>query len=126
MKVVIDMNLSPTWVPLFKAEGHDAKHWIEIGSPAEKDRVIFRWAQDHGYVVFTHDLDFGSILASTQASAPSVIQIRTQDPTPARCSTLIFTVITNFTRELEQGALITIDEKKSRLTLLPLNAKVDE
>jgi len=32
--------------------------------------------------VFTHDLDFGDILAATGAEAPSVIQVRTEDTTP--------------------------------------------
>jgi predicted nuclease of predicted toxin-antitoxin system len=27
------------------------------------------WALTNGYIVFTHDLDFGAILAATQANA---------------------------------------------------------
>ena len=42
------------------------------------------WAGEHGSVVFTHDLDFGSLLALTQAVGPSVIQVRTQDVTDVR------------------------------------------
>jgi predicted nuclease of predicted toxin-antitoxin system len=33
------------------------------------------WARANRYIVFTHDLDFGSLLAATGAETPSVIQI---------------------------------------------------
>jgi len=33
------------------------------------------YAQDHGYVVFTHDLDFGTLLALTRARGPSVVLV---------------------------------------------------
>lgn len=36
------------------------------------------WALTNDYIVFTHDLDFGTLLAITQADAPSVIQVRSQ------------------------------------------------
>jgi predicted nuclease of predicted toxin-antitoxin system len=35
------------------------------------------YAAVNGYTVFTHDLDFGAMLAKTGAKKPSVIQIRT-------------------------------------------------
>lgn len=41
------------------------------------DEEIMRWARENGYVVFTHDLNFGVILAATRAQSPSVIQVRT-------------------------------------------------
>ena len=40
------------------------------------------WARDHGYVVFTHDLDFGSLLFTTNAADPSVLQLRVQHIVP--------------------------------------------
>jgi len=36
----------------------------------------------NGFVLLTHDLDFGAILASSGANIPSVIQIRTEDLRP--------------------------------------------
>ncbi len=40
------------------------------------------WARPSGYVVFTHDLDFGALLAASHAGGPSVIQVRAQDVLP--------------------------------------------
>jgi predicted nuclease of predicted toxin-antitoxin system len=41
-----------------------------------------QWARNNDYLVFTHDLDFGILLAHSRDSGPSVIQVRTQDVTP--------------------------------------------
>jgi predicted nuclease of predicted toxin-antitoxin system len=63
MKILIDMNLSPEWIPVLETEGWSAKHWSHIGNPKAEDKEIFAWAAANDYIVFTHDLDFGAILA---------------------------------------------------------------
>jgi len=120
MKLVVDMNLSPAWVSVLNQAGHEATHWSNIGAPKAKDREIMAWARNHGYIVFTHDLDFGSILAATNADAPSVIQIRTQDPTPQYCAIMVLNIIKKYNADLESGALISVDENRARLHILPL------
>jgi|GEM_PF-1783610 len=40
MKILIDMNLSPEWVPVLEAEGWTAKHWSHIGNPKAEDKEI--------------------------------------------------------------------------------------
>ena len=65
MKILIDMNLSPDWVAVFGRYNISAVHWSTVGDPREKDSIIMEWARTNGYIVFTHDLDFGSLLAAT-------------------------------------------------------------
>lgn len=77
MKLLVDMNLSPAWLPVLQAAGHEVQHWSTKGNPRALDREIMAWARQNGYVVFTHDLDFGALLAVTGAEGPSVIQVRT-------------------------------------------------
>lgn len=120
MKIVIDMNLSPAWVSVLEEAGYAAIHWSTIGSPSAPDHEILAWAKTNGYVLFTHDLDFGAILAATRAEAPSVIQIRTQDITPVHAKDLVLSAIKGFGENLIQGALISVDEENSRVRLLPL------
>jgi predicted nuclease of predicted toxin-antitoxin system len=72
-------------------------------------------------VVFTHDLDFGSILAATQANSPSVIQVRTQDVSPRNLENLIISVMKQHMERIEEGSLIVIDQAKARVRILPLN-----
>lgn len=78
MKILVDMNLSPAWVAALAKGGYEVVHWSNVGMPAASDREILGWARSHGHIVFTHDLDFGAILAATGANAPSVVQLRTQ------------------------------------------------
>lgn len=119
MKLLIDMNLSPQWVEVFEPQGWQALHWSMVGDPRATDRVIMDWARVNGYVVFTHDLDFGTLLAVTHANGPSVIQVRTQDVMPGHLESLVVKILRENESELESGALITVDENKSRLRILP-------
>ena len=121
MKLVIDMNLSPEWCPFLNEAGYESVHWSTVGDVKSPDRVIMDWAKQHSYVVFTHDLDFGAILASTNAEGPSVLQIRTLQVLPERIGSLVVSALHQFDAELNQGALITIDEHTRRARILPIN-----
>ena len=82
MKLLLDMNLSPSWVRFLEENGFEALHWSTIGDRTATDAVIMAWARDRGVVVITHDLDFSALLASTEGVGPSVLQVRTQDVLP--------------------------------------------
>ena len=114
------MNLSPEWVRLLEEHGFEAVHWSSIGPHNAHDAEIFDWARDHKAVVFTHDVDFGITLALTRASAPSVIQARTQDVSPANLGLRVISVLRAHREFLANGALVTIDEAKSRVRILPI------
>lgn len=79
VKLLIDMNLSPGWAPVIERQGWKAIHWSVVGDPCATDREVMDWARANGYVVFTHDLDFGTALALTHANGPSVVQVRADD-----------------------------------------------
>ena len=119
MKILIDMNLPPRWAKVFAAEGWEALHWSEVGAPTASDREIMAWARDNDYIVFTHDLDFSALLATTQGEGPSVIQVRTQNVLPEAIGTLVINAMKQFQHELEKGALITIDPHRARSRILP-------
>ena len=114
------MNLSPDWADVFASHGLTAVHWSTIGDPRSEDTVLMDWARANGHIVFTHDLDFGSMLALTQATSPSVIQVRTQDVTPSHMAAAVIGVLQNNEAMLEAGALIVLDEGRARIRILPL------
>ena len=120
MKVLVDMNLSPDWVAVLANAGCEAVHWSAVGNPRTEDHELMAWARQRGYIVFTHDLDFGTLLAVTQAEGPSVIQIRTQDVAPQAIGSLAVNALRQFEKDLERGALIVIDEARTRARILPL------
>ena len=120
MRLLVDMNLSPEWVGVLKGAGWEAVHWSTVGNPRAEDREIMGWARAQEHVVFTHDLDFGTVLALTRTGSPSVIQVRTQDVTPAAIGALVVGALRQFETTLEKGALIVLDEARARARVLPL------
>ena len=108
IKILVDMNLSPEWVPVLSRHGWESRHWVDVGASAK------------GYIVLTHDLDFGTMLALTHSTGPSVIQIRGDDVLPEHMESIVATAITQYAAELEAGALIVVDENRRRVRVLPL------
>ena len=120
MKILLDMNLPPIWAPYLESDGHEVQHWINIGANDAPDSEIMEWARKNGFIVFTHDLDFGALLYATKATAPSVIQLRIEDIRPQSVGKLVLNAISKASDEINRGALVTIDPRKKRVRLLPL------
>lgn len=120
MKILIDMNLSPEWVDEFSHHGIEAIHWASVGKFDAPDVHLMEWARDNDYIVFTHDLDFGTALALTNAEKPSVIQVRTQDVTVNHLKSMVIKTLLEHATLLKQGALLILDEYKKRVRILPL------
>lgn len=120
MKILIDMNLSPESGKRLTEAHCQSLHWAKIGDARAPDSKIKQWAKENDYVVFTHDLDFGALLASTGAAGPSVIQLRCDDTRPDTMGTTVIGAIQSFGEALVGGALVTVDPRKMRATILPL------
>jgi predicted nuclease of predicted toxin-antitoxin system len=123
MKLLVDMNLSPRWVGVLCAADIEAVHWITAGRADAPDIEIMAFARAHDYVVLTHDLDFGSILAVTNGQKPSVVQMRSQDVTPERIGAMLISALRQLETELGDGALVTLDPRRTRVRLLPLRSQ---
>jgi predicted nuclease of predicted toxin-antitoxin system len=120
MRVLVDMNLSPRWVDLLERAAMQAVHWSTVGAHNAPDQQIMAYAAAHDYVVLTHDLDFGAILAATQGEKPSVVQLRAEDVSVDAVGDQVVAALRQMALELQQGALLSIDTNRTRLRLLPL------
>lgn len=120
MKLLVDMNLSPRWVDFLADAGFAATHWSDVGPVNAPDTFIMAFARSGDYVVLTHDLDFGAILAATQGEKPSVVQIRAADVSPLVIGKAVVDALRLVAEELREGALLTIEPGHTRLRLLPL------
>ena len=81
------------------------------------------FAATNNYVVLTHDLDFGAILAATRGEKPSVVQIRAEDVSSDVISKQVIAALHQMAAELDGGALLTIDPSRARLRVLPLQSR---
>ena len=79
MNFLVDANLSPHVAARLTSAGHESRH-VDVCALAEaRDVEILVYAVEHGLVVLTADTDFGTLLAATSASSPSVVRLRSQD-----------------------------------------------
>lgn len=120
MKILLDMNIPQIWERYLNNAGHEAIHWSKFGNIRAEDEEIMAWARENQYVVFTHDLDFGSLLYATNAKAPSVIQLRVEHILPEIVGDAVLETLNIATEKLKDGTLITIDPRRHRIRLLPL------
>lgn len=120
LRLLVDVNLSPEWIPMLISAGYSAVHWSSVGNPSAPDLDIMAWATDNGYAVFTHDLDFSTTLALSHAGRPSVIQIRGTMVLPEHIGTQLLRALSRFGPDLETGALVVVEPARSRVRVLPL------
>ena len=120
MKLLVDMNLSPSWVGRLARHGFEAVHWSTIGLATAPDVEILTWANERQFVVITNDLDFSAILAASAGASPSVVQIRTQDLLSDEAVSTVARALKVHREDIERGALLSIDEGGTRVRMLPL------
>jgi predicted nuclease of predicted toxin-antitoxin system len=121
LNILVDMNLSTEWIAFLKADGWQATHWSAIGNPRAEDTMIMAWALVNSHVVFTHDLDFGTALALTSATGPSVLQLRGKMMLPEQVGAAVLTALRQYESELAKGALVVVEASRSRARVLPLS-----
>lgn len=124
MRVLVDVNLSPTWVGFLAANSIEARHWCDVGPPGAEDHEVMQWALAGGWIVLTHDLDFGALLALAGERGPSVIQVRTQDVLPLSLGPRVIAVLREHEREIALGAIVVLDDAAARLRLLPIRSRL--
>ena len=119
-KLLLDMNLSPEWVSTLDKHGWQAVHWSDVGDPRASDRDIMNWALERQFVVFTHDMDFGTMLALTHDVGPSVLQVRAENVLPDYLESAVIAALNQHEADLSSGALVVVDESRSRVRVLPI------
>lgn len=123
MKLLLDMNLSPLWVPFLNRAGVEAVHWGAVGRANAPDVELMDWARVNGHVVFTNDLDFSALLAMTRGTGPSVLQLRVQDLLPDAVGNVVLRVLHQQQLSLEKGAIVTLSDTGTRVRVLPLHGE---
>lgn len=111
-------SLSVEWSGELASHGWSAVHWSIVGDPGAEDTEIMGWALANGYVIFSHNLDFGTMLALTGASGPSVLQVRGQAVLPEDIGPVVASALRQYEAALETGTLFVVELRKSRVRVL--------
>lgn len=120
MNFLADMGISPASVQYLRKLVHDAVHLQELGLGRLPDVAILAKALAEQRIILTHDLDFGDLLAVTQAALPSVIIFRLSDMRPIAVNHALDQVIERHGSELQHGAIVIASDRRIRVRLLPI------
>ena len=120
MKFLGDMGLALSTFRSLRGRGHDALHLREEGLQRLPDEDILVKAQVEGRVILTFDLGFGDLLALGAHTLPSVIIFRLHDATPSAVTAKLLDLLAERSRELEEGAVVVVEDTRYRLRRLPI------
>lgn len=122
MRFLADVGVSRTSAGELRQRGHDVVHLSEERLHRLPDDEILRLAQREQRVILTFDLDFGDLLAAGAFSLPSVIIFRLQDQTPASVTPRLLNLIAERERDLEEGSIVIVEDRRYRLRHLPIQS----
>ena len=120
MKLLADVGISMATVRALRQQGHDIVHLREEGLQRLPDPEIMGRARAEGRVVLTFDLDFADLLALGVSDSPSVVIFRLRDETPTSVNPRLLEVLDERSKELENGALIVVEDSRYRMRRLPI------
>ena len=120
MRFLADAGVSMTTVRVLRERGHDAVHLREQGLQRLADPEILRKAASEGRIILTFDLDFADLMALGIETAPSVVIFRLHDEAPASVNPRLLEILERRKSELEDGALIVVEDSRYRMRRLPI------
>jgi predicted nuclease of predicted toxin-antitoxin system len=119
-RIVLDQGLPATAAPILREGGWDAVHVRDIAMSEASDGEILGYAARESRVAIPLDRDFPQILALTAATRPSVVLIRRQRLRASELALLIASIWRDHESALEQGCVLKIGARSTRVHLLPL------
>ena len=75
MQFIVDEQLPPALARWLVAQGHQAKHVLDLGLESASDSAIWNYALAHGFVLITKDEDFPQRKAVGDGG-PAVVWVR--------------------------------------------------
>lgn len=121
MRFLVDQCLSPRLAEGLNDLGHDAVHTAELGLESAEDSAILGAAREDGRVVITADSDFGTLLASTRATSPSVLYVRRSSGRRADAMLEMISVnLPALEEPLGSGSIAVLGEGSLRVRPLPV------
>ncbi len=119
MKFLGDMGISQTTIHWLISQGFEARHLRNLGLKKLIDSDIIKLAQESLEIILTCDLDFGTLLAHSKETMPSVVIFRLENEKPENINKHLDAIIKLYKDDLSTGCIISVSEKKYRIRGLP-------
>ena len=120
MRFLADMGISPRTVEFLRDLGHDATHLHDEGLDRLSDSDVLTKARRETRVLLTHDLDFGELVAISEARLPSTVTFRLRNMRPSNVNRHLQAIIEQHREALDSGAMVTVSEGIVRVRRLPI------
>lgn len=120
MRFLADMGVPRRAVAWLREGGHDALHLSEAGLQRLPDAEVLAKASAEKRILLTFDLDFSEIVALTGGNPASVVVFRLRDTRPEIIIRRLDRVLAETRRQLEQGAIITVEDARIRVRSMPI------
>ena len=121
MKLLLDQGTPRLAAEILRQAGIDVLHTGELGMAQSSDEDILRRGSAEGRIVVTLDADFHALLALSGATKPSVVRLRVEGLKAQELAALVLKVMQLCREDLEQGAVVSIQESRVRVRRLPIN-----
>ena len=123
IRLLLDQGLPRATGKHLSATAWDVMHVGDIGLSRATDQQILDYAKSDNRVCVTLDADFHALLATADASGPSVIRIRKEGLHASALAELLTAVWPHVEKHVIDGAMVTITEKSIRVRGLPVSGK---
>lgn len=121
MRFLVDANLSPRLAISLTEAGHDAVHVTTLGMSRATDTEILEVAEQDNRVIISADTDFGTLLAMSGATRPSVLLIRLTSPRRVESlAALVHVNLPEVADALDAGAVVVLEDGRVRVRALPM------
>ena len=120
MKFLLNANVSPYLSPFIEKDGHRCRHVFDIGKASAEDIEIVSIAKKNEEIIFTHDLDYGTILAFSGDTKPSVIIFRIHQISAEIFYEFLHNHWDIIETPLKEGAIVVFEKENIRIRKLPI------
>lgn len=120
IKFLLDQGLPRSTVAHLEAAGITAEHVGDLGLATASDATILSTGRTREAIIVTLDSDFHALLASSEATSPSVIRIRLEGLKGEDVARIICQVIEAIEDDLLAGSAATVTNRRLAVRRLPL------
>ncbi len=121
MRLLADLHIAPRTVAFLRTLGHDVCRVTDLLPANASDKAIVERAAQERRTILTQDLDFSSIIALSGRPTPSLLSLRLNSSKVELVNSVLQRMLPILESDLEQGAIVTVEDQRVRLRRLPLD-----